>query len=56
MEKVEFSTETLNEMEMDAIIGGKNDPDEPTYNCLGGYCGSSCQPTQPTEPIVSTLA
>ncbi|MDD4582346.1 MAG: hypothetical protein PHH25_08270 [Bacteroidales bacterium] len=55
MKTFELSTETLNEMEMDSIIGGVNNADEPTFNCFGGYCGSSCQPTQPTEQTIPTL-
>jgi natural product precursor len=47
METIEFSQETLNEMEMDSIVGGTNDEEQPTFNCFGGYCGSSCQPTDP---------
>jgi len=37
-----LSFETLNEMEMDSIIGGTNDANEPTYNCMGGYCAAGC--------------
>lgn len=35
----QFSSETLNEMEMEAVVGG-NHPI--VQNCAGGYCGSSC--------------
>jgi hypothetical protein len=35
---VDFSLETLDEMEMDSITGGCC----PTYNCFGGNCAANC--------------
>lgn len=38
----EFSVETLNEMEMESLIGG-NEPDQVTNNCHDGNCADGCR-------------
>ncbi len=45
-----LSIETLDEMEMDSIIGGTNDVNEPTNNCFGGYCAAGCGIKLPSDP------
>lgn len=37
----QFSSETLNEMEMQSVVGG-NQPDEVPQNCHGGNCAAGC--------------
>lgn len=46
MENIEsleqFSPETLNEMEMQAVLGGGDPPSEVPQNCNGGFCAAGC--------------
>ncbi len=37
-----FSSETLNEMEMQSLVGGNIPPPPPVNNCNGGYCSPGC--------------
>ncbi len=40
--EIQLSEETLNEMDMDNILGGHSEGDEASNNCLGGDCAAGC--------------